>query len=187
MKKFIQVLVFAAVTSVGANAYAYIDLNTFYFSDTFTTSSDVKSTTMFIEGSIGFAVDKKQNYLIGWNYSMMNLSRTAGTTAKYTSTQMGPRFIWRIGKDKNWSLGFGYYLLADAKDDSSGTEVEWEGSTIKVDFGYAFEVGTDLHLGLRGNYSSSSYNEQLTAAGAYSEVSYKRTHIYPSVYLLWVW
>jgi hypothetical protein len=187
VKKLIQLCIVTIIFLAAQNASAYIDLNMFYFGDTFDSNADAKSTTMFIEGSIGFAVDKKQNYLIGWNYSMMNVSRTTTTTAKYASTQMGPRFIWRIGKSKNWSLGLGYYLLTDATDDGTGAEVEWEGTTMKIDFGYAFEVGDALHLGLRGNYSASTYKEQLTAAGAYSEINFKRTHMYPSVYLLWVW
>lgn len=187
MNAVVRIIAVSLIFLASAPALAFIELNTFYYTDDLQTATNSKASNMFIEASIGFAIDKKMAYLVGWNYSMMNVTETSTTTTKYASTQMGPRFVWRIGKSQNWSLGLGYYLLTDATYDGSGTEVKWEGTTMKVDFGYSFEVATDVQLGLRGNYAASSYNEQLVGSATYSTISYKRTHMYPSLYLIWIW
>lgn len=185
--RVIQNLIGALLLITAAQpAAAYIELNGFYYSDSLSTSSTNSTSNMIAEASIGFGVDKKLSYLIGWDYSMISITRTATSSVKYTASQMGPRFIWRIGKDQNWSLGLGYYLIANAKDNGNGA-VEWSGSAYKIDFGYSFDIGNDLQLGVRGNYSQANYNQQLSGGSNYTKISFSRTETYPSLYLIWIW
>jgi hypothetical protein len=112
---------------------------------------------LFIEGSLGFAVDSHKKYNIGWNYSTQSTSDVAnGKTATYSSSQMGPRFLIFLDRNNAWSLGFGYYLVSKASyDDGNGNSATWKGTAYKVDIGYNFPVTESLLAGIRMNYSGA--------------------------------
>lgn len=168
-------------------AEAYIELNGFYSSESLTAGTNATNSRMFFDFSIGFAVDKKARYLVGWNYSMHSAADGTSTTQTYSSTQMGPRFIWFVDKDNSWSLGLGYYLVTNATFDSGGgTTEKWKGTAIKADFGYNFAVGSQSYAGIRLNYSMANYNEKLVGETTYSTVSYSKTAMYPSIYYIFV-
>ena len=173
-----------ALPSLAANPF--VELNAFYFSDTFVVGTSSQSTSMFIEGAAGLGIDKKKTYMIGWGYSMYSVTTAGTASVKYSSTRMGPRFVWRIGKAQNWTLGLGYNLITNATyDDGSGSSLKWEGTALKADFGYGFDISENSQLGFRMNYSSVSYAEQLDAADDYSKISNTRSQIFPSVYYFW--
>lgn len=168
-----------------SRAHAFIELNAFYFSDTMAADSSASSNRMFVEGTLGFMIDKKGEYLVGWAYGMFNATDTTTSSITYASTQMGPRFVWVIDKAKNWSLGLGYYLVTSATY-NAGTEEKWKGSAIKADAGYNFNVTDRFQMGVRLNYSAATYTEKLVGATTYSEVSYTRSFIYPSLYSMYL-
>jgi hypothetical protein len=175
---FCGLLVFTA----SERASAFVEVNGFFFNDTLTIGTTNSTSRMIFEGAIGFAVDRKKRYNVGWNYSMHSATDKTTTTAKYTASQMGPRLLWILDKKGNWSAGFGYYLVSKAKyDDGQGNAPEWKGSAFKVDAGYNYEISENFFAGIRLNYSSASYSEQLVQSTTYSNVSYKRSMIYPSL------
>lgn len=175
-------LLLAALT-LSSPASAFVELNGFYFSDDLKVGSTSSTGRMVFEGAVGFAIDRKKKYNVGWNYSMYTATDKTTSTAKYTGTQMGPRFLWILDKKGNWSAGFGYYLVSKAKyDDGAGNTPEWKGSAFKVDVGYNYEISEAFYAGVRMNYSGASYNEQLVQSTTYSNVSYTRSMIFPSLY-----
>lgn len=176
---------FVGVVIAACPARAYIEFNAFYLSDSLTTSSTTSSSKMFIEGAIGFAIDRKGSYLVGWNYSLYNTSDSGTTTDTYSSTQMGPRFVFMLDKARNWGLGLGYYLVTTATFDSGGSgEQKWKGTAFKVDIGYTLDLNEAVKFGIRMNYSAASYNEQLVGDTDYSKVTHSRSHIFPSLYTM---
>jgi hypothetical protein len=176
------------VASIGFadRAHAYVELNGFYSSDALSTTGSVTSNRMNAEVAVGFAVDKKGNYLVGWGYNMMTASDAATTTTTYSSTQMGPRFVFGIDKGNEWTIGLAYYLVTTASyDDGTGTAVTWKGTALKIDLGYNFPVSSEWMIGVRFNYSSASYAEQLVGSTTYSAVGYTKTSMYPSLYTIY--
>lgn len=168
-------------------AWSYVELNGFYTNGGLTTDASETSSNMFFEGSIGFAIDRKSKYLVGWNYSMHSTSDTATATKTYSSTQMGPRFVLMLNKHKTWSFGLGYYLVTTGTfSDGTGASETWKGTALKADFGYNFAVSEKLFVGARLNYSSASYAEKIVGSADYSTVSYTRTIMYPSLYTIWL-
>lgn len=169
-------------------ASAFVEFNLLYFNDALTMSTSASNNRMYIDGAVGFAIDSKKRYNIGWNYTMQSATDTSGSsTTKYSSTQMGPRFVWMLDKNNNWSLGLGLYLISKAKfDDGAGNTPEWRGTAYKFDIGYNFPISDDFYFGIRLNYSSASYSEQIVNSASYSNVSYARSGIYPSFYAYYV-
>jgi len=169
-------------------ASAFVELNLFYFNDALTMATASSNNRMYIDAAVGFAVDSKKRYNIGWNYTTQTATDTSGSsTTKYSSTQMGPRFVWMLDKNNNWSLGLGLYLISKAKfDDGVGNTPEWRGTAYKFDVGYNFPINDDFYFGLRMNYSSASYSEQIVNSASYSNVSISRSVMYPSLYAYYV-
>lgn len=188
-----QILVFLsfilAIFSFGQRTDAYIELNAFYIGDSFNVGSTSTSSRMFVEGSLGFAIDRKSHYLIGWNYGMHTISEDANSvSSSYSSTQMGPRFIWFFTRSKSWSLGFAYNLVTKSEYKSGTNSTEsWSGTAFKVDLGYNFAIGDSSFLGVRLNYSSATYTSKLVGSTDYSEISNSVTSTYPSVYFIYLW
>lgn len=171
------------------NASAYIELNTFYMNESMNTGATESSSRMFIDGSIGVSVDRKGHYLIGWNYSLSNVTQSTTTSTTYSSSQMGPRFIWFFTRSKSWSLGLTYNILTTANYTAESSSAEkWTGMAIKADLGYNFELSEKAYLGIKLNYSTASYNSKLVDSTDYSTISNNASFIYPSlsfVYFIW--
>lgn len=169
---------------LSSKAFAgYLELNTFYFTDN--TKVDQTNTLgrIFLEFSFGFAADKRGDYLIGWNYgSYATTDSIAGTTGTYASTQMGPRFLFMLDRAKAWTLGFAYNLVSTATYNPGTEATTWKGTGLKLDVGHNWQVTETVKLGIRLNYSSSSFSEEITGGTALSQVSYNKTLIYPSFY-----
>ena len=136
---------------------------------------------MLYDAAIGFSIDRKSYYNVGWNYTGHVTTKVTTTTETYTSTQMGPRFLLFFDKKKIFSTGFSYNLLANATFNNGTTTYTWKGTGIKADFGLNLPMGQIGLVGIRINYSSTSYNQQLQNATTFSVIAYNRTFIYPSI------
>jgi hypothetical protein len=167
-------------------AMAYVELNGFYFSDAMTAATNTTASRMFIEGALGFEIDKKGEYLAGWAYSMFTASDGATATTSYSSTQMGPRFLYMLDKNKNWSIGLGYYLVTTAKFNNGTTDETWKGTALKADIGYSYSVSEKFKLGMRLNYGLATYTEKFVGGVTYSSISYTRSFMYPSLYSIYL-
>ena len=181
LTKIISILFFCAIT---APAHAYLELNAFYNSDTFKNEKNNTNTVMLYDVSVGFGIDKKGYYTAGWNYTGHSTSKSDGTTNEaYSSTQMGPRFIFFLDKAKMFNFGLTYNISTKATFNNGTKTYNWKGTGLKADFGVNFPIGEMTMFGVRFNYSSSSYNEQLEGSADYKTVSYNRNFIYPSLYM----
>lgn len=164
-----------------AAASAFVELNAFYYSEAATQATTTSGTRMFIEAAVGFKVDKKGQFLAGWGYATHSHTDTGTTSTTYTSTQMGPRFVWLIDKDRTWGLGFAYYIVTSASYDGGSSAETWKGTAMHLDLGYNLPVSEDFLVGLRLNYSSATFTEKLVGSSNYSEIAYAKTYMYPSV------
>ena len=176
-------LLFTLISLRTPRAEAFVELNLFYDSDALSTPSSSSDAKTYYEACLGFGIDSKGRYLVGWNYSSFSKTDSGTTSATYTSTQMGPRFIFMFGKDKQWSLGAGYYLVTTGDYNASNTDKQLTGTAFKVDAGYNFPMTDEVMVGLRLNYSAATYTSQLVS-GSYSGISDTVNLIYPSVYAI---
>lgn len=183
MKRLILLLL-----SLPMQTFGFVELNAFYFSQAETTATTSAAANTFLEAALGFRVDRPGQYLVGWGYASHSVTTSGSSTTTYTSTQMGPRFLWMIDKQKTWSLGFAYYLVTTASYSSGGASSDtWKGTALHVDGGYNLPVGDSFFACLRLNYSAASYAEQLAGGTTYSTISYSKTYIYPSIAAVYVW
>jgi hypothetical protein len=164
------------------SANAFAELNVFYTSEASSSGSTVNRGRTFIEGTLGFRVDKAGQYLVGWGFASHSVADSAASSETYSSTQMGPRFLWMIDKSKNWSVGLAYYIVTTGSYSAGGGSSEsWKGTALHADFGYNLPLDDRLFFSVRYNYSSATYTERLVDSTAYSAVSYSKTFIYPSL------
>lgn len=190
MKLSILHIFFVLMCLAGGNqARAYVELNAFYTSDSLNAGTTETSSRMFIEGSFGFPIDSKRRYLIGWSYVVHSVAESGSASTTYAGSQTGPRFIWLLNRDKNWSLGLTYNLITTANYTSGSAPAEkWTGTAIKADLGYSFALSDMVYLGFKLNYSMATYSSKLIGSTDYSNISNGATYIYPSVsfiYYLW--
>ena len=86
-----------------------------------------------------------------------------------------------LDRAKSWSLGLGYYLSTTASVNDGSNNDKWKGTALKADIGYSISIADKLYTGIRLNYSSASYSENFIGGTGYTEVSYSKTAVYPSV------
>ncbi len=168
-----------------AKAFLF-DANVFYFTDTFApaTGSLVYAYTNY-DVRLGFGVDKKQRFFIGWNYSGVSAGNqvTAGTN-QYISTEMGPSFLLVLNKDKTWILSFTYNISSNATyTPAGGTAEKWKGTTMKAYLGYNVEISEGLFMGPTINYYAATFSETIVDDTTYSTTGNARSQIYPALYL----
>ena len=165
-----------------------VDLNLLYYSDSTTATATAAGTKTFYDFFVGFGVYKNNAIDIGWNYAAFSSSEAAGaTTVTYSSTQMGPKFIFFLNHDHNWRLGLAYNHTTSATYQNGASASEtWKGTAYSLDLGYQFLVSEAVLFGARLNYSISNYTEKLIGA-AYSTVSNSQTYIYPSLAVSYLW
>jgi len=184
-KKSIAAIFVVAILLVGASGRAHFELSAFYFSTAETAGQNSGVNYLNYDLSLGFSIDRAGQYLVGWgygNHTASERSSGASSASSYNSTHMGPRFLWMIGKEKNWSLGFGYYLVTQASSNPSGGSTEtWKGTTMVADVGYNVPIADKMFVAVRLNYSLASFTERLTDGTTFAKVSYNRTFIYPSL------
>lgn len=163
---------------------AVIDINSFYLSDGMTSSTTNAVGKTFYSALIGFNIDKKGLFQLGWNYASYSTSDTvaSGTPVTYVSTQMGPALVLYLNKDRNWRFGLAYNLTTKALSNATGASEEWRGTGIAGDLGYQIPVNETFSFGFRLNYSTTSFTEQVIST-TITKINYKRTFIYPSISL----
>lgn len=163
-----------------------IDLNTFYFSDTFSPgSSNSTFARTAYDLRVGFSLDKKSRYFIGWNYSGVTVAdQLSSGNEQYTSTEMGPSFLWVIDRNNRWILSLTYNLVSTAQYTPAGGSTEkWKGTTLKAYLGYNIQLSEYWFFGPTLNYYSASFNEKIENESTYTQVSITRSMIYPGIYL----
>jgi hypothetical protein len=168
-------------------ALAFAELNIFYTAESGSAASSVSRGRTFLEGTIGFRIDKAGEYLVGWGLASHSVSDSAGSNETYASTQMGPRFRWMIDKAKTWSLGLAYLIVTTGTySGGAGASETWKGTAFHADVGYNLPLEDRLFFSFRYNYSSATYNERLVNSTTYSTVGYNKTFIYPSLAVLYI-
>lgn len=187
MKTVFQVMVLVSIFALSSAAHAFLELNTFYYSDSESAGSSTNQSRTFIEGTVGYRIDKAGRYLVGWGVASHSQAQSATASTTYSSLQMGPRFLWMVDKAKNWSLGFAYYIVTKATYDSgSGSSETWKGTAFHFDAGYNLPLGDDFFASIRLNYSSAAYDEKLVGSTTYSTIGYSKTFLYPSLAVVYI-
>lgn len=165
---------------------ASFDINLFYMSDTFVGSSESQSTKMMIDFAPTLDLTRRGALVLGWNYGIVSLSESVDSSdSKFSATDMGPKIGWYINRDRTWSLFFTYNLISTAKYDDGDGELEWRGTSMKVELGYTIDFGSSLLMGAKLNYYSASYSEELSQSTNFEEISYSRSLIYPSLAMVY--
>ncbi len=165
-----------------------VDLNLLYSTDSLSTTTSSSANKTFYDFCLGFSVYQKNSIIIGWNYAGYSTSSTASSvTSTYSSTQMGPKFLFYLNKDHNWRLGLAYNIISKATyQNGSSPSESWKGSAYAFDLGYQFQLSEEVFFGARLNYSMSSYNEKLIGT-TYTTDTSTQTFIYPSLAVSYMW
>src|SRR5690606_32408760 len=115
-------------------------------------------TKTFMDFALGFSVDKRDQFQIGWRYSIFTTSESGSSTTSYSSTEMGPKFTYYFDKKRAWGASFVYNLIVNANyKPNGGTTQKWRGSSFKLDFGYGIPVSENLRLGLHLVYNMTTF------------------------------
>ena len=171
-------------SSVQANT-ALVDVNLFYLSNALVTTSSTTNARTLYALTLGYALDKKGQYFIGWNYNIAASTDSTTTSTTYGSTDMGPKFVWFIDKNQIWSLGLAYNLIANATyTPAGGTGEKWSGSSLLGELGYAPPLTEMTRLGFKLTYYAASY-KQVVVATTVTDVAYTQSWIVPSLYFAW--
>lgn len=167
--------------SVNVNALV-LDLNAFYDTKTLTTATQETGNKMLLDVTVAMDVLKKPRLVLGWSYGIFSTTDTTTTTTTITTSDMGPRFGWFIDKDEKWSFFVTYNLLASATYTPGGsTASTLRGTSIKADVGWTLPVSDNFFCGIKLNYYSATYAESLVGGSTFTQISYARSFIYPSV------
>ena len=157
------------------------DLNLFYFSDTMLySSSNTGTTRTFYDVMVGMPIAGKGRWVLGWNYDSMSFLDNPGTTTKLSVTDMGPKLIYYVDKDRTWLLGLTYNLITKGTYDPGGSSTELRGTSLRVEFGYTPHMTESLLMGAKLNYYKASFNEEVTNQTSLAKTTNGRTVIYPS-------
>jgi hypothetical protein len=173
------------LTSANAFAGAAFDLNSLYFKDTTTTTAAQSQADTIYAFFAGFSLSSKSRFYLGWNYASYSTTATptTGLATTYASKQMGPAVMYFLDKDHNWHTSFAYNIStkADYKAGAAAAQ-KWTGTGMAADIGYQYYFGESFALGVRLNYSKSTYTQKLVGTTA-TDVSYSKVLIYPSIAL----
>ena len=182
LKKILWGLSFITLLGLSPKAHSFFEVNGLYMTDSFDLTAEGAYSTMLLDVAIGFSLDRQKKYGVGWNYSMHSItSELNGVEDSYSSTHMGPRFIWNLGREQSWTWGLTYNLKLEGTHQITGdSEYTLRGASLKTDFTYNIHLGTYSRLGLRFNYLASRYSERLQGETDYETVSQTRTLMYPS-------
>jgi hypothetical protein len=165
--------------STPAKAEAQLGLNTFYLSEQTTAATTTTATKTIWVFDILFSPAGVKRLLFGWDVLGLSVSDTSTTTTTFATSDMGPKVLWYFTKSENWSLGLSYHLIANAKY-NPGTAETWTGTSLFIELGYLPNITENISAGFKLNYYSGTFPKQ-TVGTTTSDVSYKRSLIYPSV------
>ncbi|GIL17332.1 MAG: hypothetical protein BroJett040_10830 [Oligoflexia bacterium] len=170
---------------VGSQSYAgVVDINTFYMSDVYSTTSDVKTTITAYDASLAIDIGTKKNYYIGLAYGSFVSNAESTATTTYTSTDTGIRLGYLFCK-KNCVTTLTYNFITKVKyDDGAGNTPELRGTSLRFDIGYNVWFAENWALTLKFFYYNPTFVESVTST-TLTKISYKRTIMGPAVSLLW--
>lgn len=156
-------------------------------SDSITADEETARTYLMWDIGLLMNLDRKGRFQIGWAYGSMSVEDSGGSTASYTMTEMGPKLGLYLDKERTWGLFATYNLISTATylSASGGTEEEWRGTSLKAEFGYTPNLTETIVAGLRLNYHTMTYSEQLVGASTFSAISKGRAVIYPTFIISW--
>jgi hypothetical protein len=163
-----------------------LELNAFYFNDSFIYSDDTKAATRLIwDVMVGLPLSKKGSWVLGWNYGALSFSDDAGDGATTLSiSDMGPKVSWAMNRARTLVLGVNYNLITKGRyNPQGGTASDLRGTSLRAELGYLPQLGESLFLGAKLNYYKASFNEEVTGDTTLSHVTHSRTLIYPSIAL----
>lgn len=168
-----------------SRAHAFVlDLNAFYYSDTFKIADNQTQTRIFGDLGLGLDIDKKGQWVLGWNVGYVSAAdqdETNGPT-NYTVTEMGPKVGYFVDKDKIWGVWATYNLVVTGSYTAGGAAAEtWRGTSIKIELGVTPPLDTDMYAGVKLIYHSETFSESLIGTTNYAVVAYTRAFIYPSL------
>lgn len=158
-----------------------IDLDLFYFTDSFAYSSQTKAySRTFWDFMIGMPLTKKGQWVLGWNYSSYSFIDNPGTAETLTITDMGPKVVYYLNKDRTWVVSVTYNLITKGSYNGGSAVTELRGTSIRADFGYTPYMTDNLLMGAKLNYYKPTLSEEITNQTALAKTSNSRTVIYPS-------
>lgn len=157
------------------------DINVFYFTDGLT-YSNVESTykRTFYDLTVAMPVTKSRRWVLGWNYGSMTFSDNPGTETSLKITDMGPKLMYYLNKDRTWIVGLTYNLISTGDYSSGATVTELRGTSMKFEAGYTPMMWENVMMGAKLNYYKATFKEEVTNQTSLSQVSNSRTTIYPS-------
>jgi hypothetical protein len=163
----------------------YGEVNGYYNTDTFVTSSTSSSSKTFYGLDIYANLETKHYLFAGFHVDQVGITDNNGTTTStFSSQNMGPMFLWLIDKRKIYSLALGYDLVAKGTYDSGSSNSKLSGTGIFATFAAMPEVAENFYIGIKLNYYSLSYSKS-EVGSASSDVSYSRSLIFPSISFAW--
>ena len=185
--KILRALVLCVLALFSASGFAaqfFLESNAFYYSDGVKVSETTTQTKMLMDFALGFTVDKKNRWQIGWNYSLHSSSTTGGSEETYSSNEMGPKFGYYFDKNRRWGTSFAYNLIVNGtyKASAAAAEQTLRGTSMRFDIGYGTEVTESFRMGARLVYNLATYAEEIDNT-TLTKVSYSRTFIYPALHL----
>lgn len=187
MKKLIKPLLILLTLFTAARARAFvIDTNLFYLSDSITADENSSHAATYFDILVGFDIDKKGMYQIGWNYSShSSTTENNGNEVTFkTSTEMGPGFVVYMNKKRTLRFGFAYnYKMIADYEANGGAKAEWRGTSMLANFGYQIRWDGITSLGIRLNYVSITADESVNTSNTKQDVSHKKSILYPSIAL----
>lgn len=161
------------------------DAGVFYFSDAMLYSSTNRAYgRTFFDVMVGLPLTNKGRYVLGWNYDSMSFADDPGTTKTTLAiTDMGPKLIAYLDKDRTWMVAFNYNLITKGSYNPGTTATELRGTSMRGEIGYVGHMTESLLLGAKLNYYKASFNEEVTNQTSLAKTTNGRTVIYPSLAL----
>jgi len=173
------------VLSLNAHAIVTTELGFLYLTDALSSTNNSTQSKTLYDFSILMTSEGKHAFGIGWTYAGVSTSDETSTSTTYGSTETGPKFSYLFGRDKNWYLGLIYNFTATAKFKDANGEAEWRGTSYKAEFGFMPRITTKFSVGIKFNYHSANYNEQVTNSTTLTKTTNTKTMIYPTLSMLY--
>ncbi len=99
-----RIIVGLALFFISTQASAvFFEPNLFYFSDSLSHGSSAAASRTFLDGALGFNIDRKGFFQAGWEYGSFSTSDSNNGTTTYTASATGPKFNFYMGRHNTWS------------------------------------------------------------------------------------
>lgn len=183
------VIVLGLWSPFAARADHLWDLMMFMTTDATVHTASPKTSSTIWATSYAFSVTKGKRFFVGWNVLGVSTSQDSGsgTPITYASTDMGPRLVV-LSKSGTWMGALSYNLRnTTSYDPGTGTAENLKGTSLFVELGYLPELNDTWRLGVKLNYYAPSFNESVVNDTTYSQVSYSKTTLFPSISAMATW